>query len=50
MADTLMVALAGYTTSPAAKDNEVECWNEDENGNVVETNVDGCLCFLFRLF
>jgi len=37
----LWTALAGYTTSPAAKDNEVECWDEDENGNVVETNVDG---------
>ena len=44
-----MVALAGYTTSPAAKDNEVECWDEDENGNVVEANVDGCLCLLFRI-
>lgn len=37
----LWTALAGYTTSPAAKDNEVECWDEDEQGNVVDTNVEG---------
>ncbi|PVF91214.1 hypothetical protein CPB86DRAFT_792203 [Serendipita vermifera] len=37
----LWTALAGYTTTPAAKDSQVECWDEDEDGNVVEANVDG---------
>ncbi|KAG8843242.1 hypothetical protein FRC20_004030, partial [Serendipita sp. 405] len=37
----LWTALAGYTTSPAAKDNEVECWDEDEDGVVVEADVQG---------
>lgn len=38
----LIAALAGYTTSPAAKDSEVECWEEDENGNIVDDDVQGC--------
>ncbi|CAG7849684.1 SubName: Full=Uncharacterized protein {ECO:0000313/EMBL:CCA74093.1} [Serendipita indica DSM 11827] len=29
------------TTTPAAKDNEVECWEEDEEGVVVDSNVEG---------
>lgn len=37
----LWSSLAGYTTTPAAKDSEVECWEEDENGNIVEDNVQG---------
>ncbi|PVF91578.1 hypothetical protein CPB86DRAFT_878432 [Serendipita vermifera] len=36
-----LVTLAGYTATPAAKDSGVECWDEDEDGNVVEANVDG---------
>jgi len=37
----LWTSLAGYTTSPAAKDSEVECWEEDDDGNIVEDNVQG---------
>lgn len=37
----LWTSLAGYTTTPAAKDNEVECWEEDEEGVVVDSNVEG---------
>ncbi|KIM25250.1 hypothetical protein M408DRAFT_17393 [Serendipita vermifera MAFF 305830] len=41
----LWTSLAGYTTTPAAHDNEVECWDEDENGNIVDANVDGSFAF-----
>lgn len=49
-----MTALAGYTTTPAAKDSEVECWEEDQNGNIVADNVQGCqsdtLCFSWHAY
>lgn len=37
----LWTSLAAYTTTPAAKDSEVECWEEDENGNIIADNVQG---------